>query len=724
MIEKIAEKIKETALAAVDALLDFQEGAEANCFPWPARCMIAMVICMTTAFLAECLIFQLPSVRYKSAPLSFYGENALVDIPGTFTVFCEKSLVELDEEEAKSIQVERNSRKILENYLGEEQEEKQDDTLVEKADGSFWRRVNVITFSVRLPKARYVKKLDLRLHDSLTGSCGYSVKSFLDTEKAMETTYCSIDPKTKAGIANLGCLTDQLEISIMTADDIQPSDVVFTLSNQFAPNGMRILWVFFVMLTVAVLIEFRYPITKKLEWCFALGAFIIGLLLILGIGTNQVSYDEHVHAKAAYKLSFGSRIETTESAMQMNGNQLPMFHNPEERALVEQYEDENHDYSWADIGFQSRFVRTEDRVYYPLAAGFWLGRMLHLSFAATVALAKMCNLLCYIVVCFFAIRLAKRYQELVCMVALLPNSIFLAASISYDMIVNSFLLLGCVLLYNEFLEPDEKVEWYRLLPMLMCFVIGSLSKPIYVIMVGMFLFLGKKKFRNPLQEWVCKISVLILIGLMLYNIFRPLPVAGSDYNMVGDFALAGDKRNVGASVTGQVQYILSNPVSYAMLLLSQMGSLLFSYVLGGKGFFQYGYVGESPMLATWGAGALAILLAILKPQPDPEERYQWEKGHVNLGAKNRALTILMCFGLTAVIWTSMYVSYTAVGADTIKGVQGRYFTPLFLPALLCFLGDKKSGNMGRCGRNRLAWGLMVFMNLSMIWRLIICVYNV
>ena len=43
----------------------------------------------------------------------------------------------------------------------------------------------------------------------------------------------------------------------------------------------------------------------------------------------------------------------------MAGNLLPFFDNPEERQLVEAYEDINNDYRWADIGHQSRFVRAD-----------------------------------------------------------------------------------------------------------------------------------------------------------------------------------------------------------------------------------------------------------------------------------------------------------------------------------------------------------------------------
>ena len=76
---------------------------------------------------------------------------------------------------------------------------------------------------------------------------------------------------------------------------------------------------------------------------FAISAMLIGSAMIWGVGTNQVGYDEYVHAKSIYDLSFGTTIETTEAAMQLKGNLLPFFYTPEERALIEEYEQRNND---------------------------------------------------------------------------------------------------------------------------------------------------------------------------------------------------------------------------------------------------------------------------------------------------------------------------------------------------------------------------------------------
>ncbi len=710
-----------------DLYLDFEQMVidnEKHKLPWIVRILVCFILCVTTAVLLEFAIFQFRAVTGGYEPVRFEGSEADPDGNGDFTFLRDRVLVPLTEDETKSILVERNNHKLLSDYLGAQQEETEDETLVEKEDGSFYRYTDRMIYHVKLPREMYIKKLDLRLAMMKEADAGYSVTLFEQGEQKGEPVYCSISYKMGAGIANIDQKADEIEICVMTSESPDQGEVFFDISNEFEPNLMRILFISLTFLFISLLMECKCLVEGRPEWSFALICLGLGLLLIFGIGTNQVGYDEHVHAKTAYKLSFGQTIETTETALQMSGNLLPFFHNPEERQLVNAYENLNHDYSWADIGFQSRMVRPETRVYYPMALGFFLGRLLKLSFPLTVALAKLGNLLLYILVCFFAIRLAERYKELVCIVALLPGSVFQAASLSYDPVVNSFLLLGCVLMYNEFLEPEARLKWQNLLLMLLSFVIGCQSKPIYILMVCMMLFLGRRKFENPLQEWVCKLSILVLAGLMLYNIFKPTPAAGSDYDLVGNLDFAGDKRSVGSSVTGQIGYIFQNPVTYTVVLLGQMGKMLFSYLIGGSGFFQYGYLGSAPMAASWVILAMAVYLAVTRPLARNEEKGHSFLQHKNLGMRTIVLTVIMCFGVSAVIWTSMYVSYTPVGASEIRGVQGRYFTPLFLPLLLCLCSEKKTGHLTRLGRNRLMFAMMTGLNLLMFLFLVLLVYDV
>ncbi len=668
--------------------------------------LMLLIFIMTLTLVIECVIFQFPAIRYKETPQTFGFTGSSTDITS------KEILVELSADEVKSIEVARENEKMLAEYQGLAYEEKEDPTLVIE-NGVYYRKVNEIQMLLDIGSTYYIHKL--KLQAPVTSSCGYHVTLLSGGKEVKKDIYCSIEPKIEAGICNVKAKADQMQIRILTSEKINPKDITVTISNSFRPNVMRMNAIFMLFLLGLLLAGAAKWIAEKPEWIFAIVCFALGQLLIFGIGTNQVSYDEYVHAKSAYKLSFGTTIESTETAIQMAGNLLPYFNNPEERDLIEAYEDSNHDYSWADIGHQSRFVRTETRVYYPLAIGFYLGRKLHLSFATTVALAKLGNLLFYIFIVFFAVKWAKKYKYLVALIGLLPNCVFLAAAITYDAIVNSFLLLGSVLILNEIIDPSKKLNYKNTLLILLSFFVGCQSKPIYIVMALMIVFFKKDKFENRFQEVVLKLSVIVITGLMLYNIFRPTPAAGSDFILVGNFSFAGDKRNVGTSVTGQIDYIFHNPLVYTQTLLKSMFGMLIGYLDGKANFFQYGYLGTCSTFFTYLVLALAFWLSIWKPNKE-----------LRIGSEVyfKVLNIIMILGTAAVVWTSMYASYTPVGSKIISGVQGRYFIPLFLPFFSVFMNSKLESRLGNVGRGRITFGVMACLNLWMISRLVIAVMNV
>ncbi len=670
--------------------------------------LLAMLVAVTITFLVECLIFQFPALRYKQKPISF----ALDGTDSRVQLTIKDALAQLTAEEIRSIEIERDNQRILAEYNGEVYEPPVDDTLVEK-DDTMYRKVKKTILHVTLEKPYYIHKLDLRV--PVTEDAGYSVVASKDGNVVNSNIYCTIEPKIGAGIANVSEYVDEIEVEILSEEELDAEDMSLTISNSFQPNRMRVAFLIVLFLLAAIMVFEKQAQKEKQEWIFAITCLFLGGLLICGIGTNQVSYDEYVHAKAAYKLSFGTTIEFTESALQMAGNLLPQFTNPQERELIEAYENQNNDFSWADIGHQSRFVRSETRVYYPMALGFWLGRVLNLGFAQTVALAKLGNLLFYILVVFFAIRFATKYKNIVTLIGLLPNSVFLAASLTYDAVVNSFLLLGMVLIINEILEPQKKLTWQNTLLILCSFAIGCQSKPIYVVMALLMLFYGKDKFHNRFQECICKGAILVMAGLMVYNIFFPTPAAGSDYYLVGNFSYAGDKRNLGTSVTGQIQYIFGNPVTYALLLLRSMVEMLGGYLLGTSDFFQYGYLGTAPTIATYVVILLAVWLMLFAAKGEKRQ---------GIGIKFVLLHLLMVFGVSAIVWTSMYVSYTTVGANEIRGVQGRYFIPMFLPLACCLLNGRWESRMEQHNRSRIMFSVMSLLNLAMIYMLVIVAMNV
>ncbi len=679
-----------------------------------ASVLSLIIFLLTMAMLAECLLFQFHAITKRQPSLNFDLKNQSKNVG----IEVKDGLAKLSEDEVKAIEVRQETERLIAEHNGETYVEELDEGIIKK-DDILYREVKETIIDLKLDTSYYVREMQVKV--PLEEKGGYQVTAYRsDKNLEIGPFYCTIDPRIDIGVSVINTMCDSLKITVLSGEEINTSKIEIGLSNVFAPNLLRVAFLFFAFGGIAWLI-FEEKLTRdKPEWVFAICAFAIGTLLIWGIGTNQVSFDEHVHAKKAYDLSFGNAIETTESAMQMKGNLLPMFYNRTERNLVDNYLQENHDYSWADITYQSRFTRSEDRVYYPNAAGFYLGRVLGSDFSSMVALAKYGNLLIYIAIVFLAIKLAAAYKPVVVLIGLLPNNLFIGSAISYDGVVTAFLLLAAVYVTNELLTPEKRLEWYHLLGLLGAFVIGSLTKPVYIVMTLMVVFFGKKKFVNRGQEFIIKLCVCMVAALMIYGIFKPLPVAGGDYQLVSNAAFMGDKRNVGTSMSGQIQYIFGNPLEYTVLLLKSMFGMLSGYLFQGRGFAGYAYLGFSHWIWNWILLLTGVFAAVVSKHTGAlRERLEVSA----IGLKYIILNLIMILGTSAVIWTSMYVSYTAVGNDVIQGVQGRYFIPLFLPFLSCFFQRKREFKIDQLWINRLVFAVCGVLNLYMVYQFVLLAMN-
>lgn len=665
--------------------------------------LFLVVFLFTMAMLAECAVFQFRALWVKEKPLVVDLQSDNVEIT------TESKLARLTEEEQESIRIHQENEKLLAQYYGKEYVLVYEEGIVEK-EGNLYREVEETGIRFTLEKPYYIKKMNLQVPLEQKG--GYTAK--IKYEEKEEILYCSIDPRIDAGIVNVNAYGQEFEITFLSGEEIPLDEITLTMSNEFKPNMLRV-YLMFILLLLSFLMFFTkdWMIQNPVPM-FVTSAFLIGSAMICGVGTNQVGYDEYAHAKSAYDLSFGTTIETTEAAMQLKGNLLPFFYTPEERELVEEYEQRNNEFSWADISYQSRMVRAENRVYYPNAIGFKVARIIGADFATSVVLAKFGGLIFYIAVISLAIVLADQYKIVVAYIGLLPNNMFMACSLTRDMVVTGFLILGTVLLMNEFLEPERKLTWQRTLGILLAFVCGSVSKPIYIVMPLLLLFLGKKKFDNRVQEVVFKLAICVVAGLMIYDIFCPTPVATTNHQIVTNYAYAGDKRSSGTNNIGQMQYILQNPLVYTVLLLKSMfGMFVESFTTDS--FLNYGYLGKAPIFFNLIAFFVGIWISAIRPQG--QERKVMSVPHV-------ATTVLMLFGTAAVVWTSMYISYTAVGSSTIEGVQGRYFIPLFVPVCVCCFTKQRRSRFNQKTIFRIAFGTMIYMNIYMVFDLILNTMNI
>lgn len=666
------------------------------------KLIIIVIVAILMAILIETFLFQVKQ-KDESIELQMYTlseENKYVSIKQ------EEILEPLTEDEQNGILMSRENAKILAQVNGTTYEETADDTLVEKGTQMYRKKISTV-FTVQLPRTSFIRKIHLQYKD-LEENGNYTLSLFQGDRAVFEGIDGIIDSRLDAAVVTLNRTGDRIVYQYNSVAMPDISKMQLSIVNITAINWMRVLFMIICVSILLFFMTFGTIFADKPEIIFAISALTLGSFLILCVGTNQIGFDEYVHAARAYEISFGSTIETTETAMRMRGNDLPIFHNAEERALVEAYEDVNNDFSWADISTQSRFITYADRSYIPIALFIKIGRILKMPFAWNMMLGKLGNLLFFTLLGYLAVKYAKGGKGIVAMLALIPNSLFAASGFTYDGVVNGFLLLAVVLTTNMIMEDKKKITWIQVMLVLGAYIAGSTAKPIYIIMALMLVFLSQKRFENRIQTWGFRIAVAVISGLLLYTIFFPPVSTSSNYELVGNLAYAGDKRNQGTSVLGQMQYIFTNPLAYSKLLLVSMFGNLYYYITGQYEFFNYGYLGNLSGIFTI-IGVIVLGLACIF-RPETEVRPV-------LSMKYKVLYLLMIFGVSAIVWTSMYVSYTPVGNPTIEGVQARYFMPLFLPLCYCLYNQKYTCHISELSFNKILIGSAVGLNLIAIYLL-------
>lgn len=665
------------------------------------KMIVVVVLSFGIAYFVEMMFFDAKradeTIELQAFPLAeqnAYSKTTQEDI-----------LEPLTQNEQNSVEINRENAKILAELNGTIYEEEKDDTLVEKDGKMYRKKINTI-FTVTLPQASYVRKIHLQYRD-MEEAGSYQLQGILDGAKVFEGDDGIISEKIDVSVVTLNKCIDEIIYSYKSTEAPVIENMQLTVVNIAATNWLRVLFMAISIILGAILLMAKMIFDKKPELVFAIFSLTLGSLLILCVGTNQIGFDEYAHATRAYEISFGSTIQTTESAMRMKANDLPIFHNTEERHLVEEYEEINNDFSWANITTQSRFITYSDRSYLPIAFFIKIGRALHMPFAWNMMFGKLGNLLAYTLLSYLAIKYAKSGKGIIAMLALMPNALFAAAGFTYDSIVNGFLLLAVVLTTNLMLEEEKKITWIQVLLVLGAYVAGSTAKPIYIVMALMLVFFSQKRFENKVQTWGFRAAIVALVGIMMYTIFFPPVSTSANYELVGNIAYAGDKRNQGTSVIGQLQYILGNPLAFTKLLLSSMFGNLLAYTTGMQKLFNYGYLGELSGVTTVIAEVILVSACLFAPK---EERPV-------IAVKYKVLNIIMIFGMSALIWTSMYVSYTPVGSTTIEGVQARYFMPLFLPFCYCLFHKRWNCRLTTVVYRKILIGTFGFYNLYAIYTL-------
>ncbi|MEL7671597.1 DUF2142 domain-containing protein [Methanobacterium sp.] len=287
-----------------------------------------------------------------------------------------------------------------------------------------------------------------------------------------------------------------------------------------------------------------------------------------------------------------------------------------------------------------------------------LGKLFNLAPLVLMYIGRLANLLVWIFLTYLAIKITPVHKWVFFMLALLPMTIFEAASLSADsfLLGISFLIIAIFFKY-AFDDNKKRIGFKEVYILGILLLLVGLAKSNYILLLFLIFLIPAQKFGNR------KNRILVTGSLFLVVV----AVVGI-WNLIVNGLYAPIIPQV--SISGQIIYLLGDPFRFPYLLINTFISRGLSY--------QFLFVGNFWLdipLPTWWLGFYLITIipvALL------------DKSMVNI-TKNQKLISAATFILNAIIACALvYITWTPVGQNVIDGIQGRYFIPIF-PLLFLLL---------------------------------------
>lgn len=398
-----------------------------------------------------------------------------------------------------------------------------------------------------------------------------------------------------------------------------------------------------------------------------IGGFLF--LVYLGLFTPYTEPDGTAHnATVLYhtdnvlgeaQLDEDGRLLTTEDLSKQGGfspyPSLGNYNKAKEKLFSRQAGTKEYAY---DLGPLSAKITS----YLPQVLGMVLGNLAHLGAVPVLYLAKFFAGLFYLLCGYYAIKKIPFGKLTLLVCELLPISLELGTSASYDCTILglSFLIIS-YLLYCIY--EKEYITWKDIIVIALLNAWLAPVKVAYILLSSLCIFIPAYKYKNSMNK-VCKSAFMMITGLVSIMISRLGFISGIFYSDPSE------------TVCYTLSDILSDPLNSFIVLINTIVTRVPEYIQSIFGGIYSWYVLYLPWSIVIGYLLITLLSAI---------RCEQEKEYID--NKIRwwifTLAIIMTGGIVLALW----LVYTPKGHMTIEGVQGRYFLP-YLPLILYMLRNK------------------------------------
>ena len=300
--------------------------------------------------------------------------------------------------------------------------------------------------------------------------------------------------------------------------------------------------------------------------------------------------------------------------------------------------------------------------YLASALSIALGKLFDLSPLILLYLGRFGNLLLWLLIIFLAIKITPVFKWGFLVIALMPMTLFQAASLSADGIAISLSFLSIALFLKLALDDNiKKITRKHILIIISIGLLLGLAKMPYIMLILLFFLIPSKKFESMTKmfhifglTFLLGVLVIALWNFMVNGLYMPL--------------------DPGISLQDQLLYILHYPVDFIQTLLntsSQYAGELPFIVVGNWAYAN----SPIPSLIYYMYFFIILLVAA------------FDKGSFKISLKQRYIILGLFLLIAGTIFVLEYLTWTYTGAPVIHGIQGRYLIPI-LPLLFLTLYEK------------------------------------
>jgi uncharacterized membrane protein len=459
--------------------------------------------------------------------------------------------------------------------------------------------------------------------------------------------------------------------------------------------------------------EFLDPMMKPLRTFLLLSSFF-GLLFLVITPPFQPQ-DENCHFYRAYQVSEG-RISAVSLGDRLGGyfpESLHIFYDNYHPFILTSHNKISRKELWETrrlpldpeeeifIDFTNTSLYPA-LLYLPQATGILIGRLMGAGPFWLLYLGRLCNLIFFIALTAWAIRILPFKKWLFVMLAALPMSHILHSSLSADAVVNalSYLIIAYIL-HLAYGTANEKLGRKETLLTGVGAALLGLAKLVYVPLLFLLLLIPERKFTSRHARYV--ILVLLLsagfgAALIQKEMIDAKYIPYVEYNeQYRDYTAL----KWGVDINRQVDYIKENPLRTVRVFTQ-------SYVREFPNMTR-GYIAQvgwaHSFLPRWFVIITYVLILLLVVVRDPDGT------PVAFPRWHRLLFGLIGLALTFLIMLSQYLSWDLVGEDRAYPLIGRYFIPVF-PLFFLMISDVAGLRKKKTNRHFTGPGILVFGALS------------